>query len=781
MSGFIRNQNKILLKSKSGFISKNLSEKIKKRQMTKFILSLMLIILFFTDCEKIKQGSQPMNNQKITNLIQQMTLEEKIGQMSQVTGDNGQIGEKLRRDIKDGKVGSVINEVETKTINELQRIAVEESRLGIPLLIGRDVIHGFKTVFPIPLGLAATWNPEIVEQSARVAALEATSTGINWTFAPMLDICRDPRWGRIAESFGEDPFLASKLGAAMVKGFQGEDLKSDGSLLACAKHFAGYGAAEGGRDYGTTLIPEEELRNVYLKTFQAAKEAGVGSFMSGFNDLNGVPATGSRFLLQKVLRDEWNYTGFVVSDWNSITEMINHGFAVNEKEAALKAAGAGVDMEMVSTSYRDHLEELLDEGVIDEKKIDAAVYRILKAKFDLGLFENPYVKVDGKNHFGLASYLDAAKEAALQSMVLLKNEENILPLSKKVEKIAVIGPMANQNYEQLGTWIFDGDIDLSVTPLEGLQARMGTQNVIFAEGLPYSRAKNQREFHEAINAAAKSDVVILCVGEESILSGEAHSRASLELPGAQNDLIKAVASAGKPVILVVIAGRPLAIGDITPYADAVLYAFHFGSMGGAALAELLLGDISPSGKLPVTFPKSAGQIPFYYNHKNTGRPTVPGSWVNIDDIPVNAVQTSLGNTSNYLDLGYQPLYPFGYGLSYTTFEYSRLNVETPVVEMGGEISASVTVTNIGNYTADEVVQLYIRDLAGSFTRPVKELKGFQRIRLEPNKSAQIQFKISTHDLSFFNQQMEEVTEPGDFSLWIGGSSETALKSSFSIQ
>ena len=749
--------------------------------MTKFILSLALIILFFADCEKTEQGSQLMNDQKITDLIQRMTLEEKIGQMSQVTGNNGQIGEKLRQDIKDGKVGSVINEVETKTINELQRIAVEESRLGIPLLIGRDVIHGFKTVFPIPLGLAATWNPEIVEQSARVAALEATSTGINWTFAPMLDICRDPRWGRIAESFGEDPFLASKLGTAMVKGFQGDDLKSDGSLLACAKHFAGYGAAEGGRDYGTTLIPEEELRNVYLKPFYAAKEAGVGSFMSGFNDLNGVPATGNRFLLQKVLRDDWNYTGFVVSDWNSITEMINHGFAVNEKEAALKAAGAGVDMEMVSTSYRDHLEQLLDEGEIDEKKIDAAVYRILKAKFDLGLFENPYVKVDGKNHFGRASYLDVAKNAALQSMVLLKNEENILPLSKKVEKIAVIGPMANQNYEQLGTWIFDGDTDLSVTPLEGLQARMGTQNVIFAEGLPYSRAKNQQGFYEAINAAAKSDVVILCVGEESILSGEAHSRASLELPGAQNDLIRAVASAGKPVILVVIAGRPLAIGDITPYADAVLYAFHFGSMGGEALAELLLGDISPSGKLPVTFPKSAGQIPFYYNHKNTGRPTVPGSWVNIDDIPVNAVQTSLGNTSNYLDMGYQPLYPFGYGLSYTTFEYSRLNVETPVVEMGGEISASVTVTNIGNYTADEVVQLYIRDLAGSITRPVKELKGFQRIRLEPNKSTRIQFKISTNDLSFFNQQMQEVTEPGDFSLWIGGSSATTLKGSFSIQ
>jgi len=740
-----------------------------------------LMLLVFVRCIDDSRGGTSSIEPEIRDLIHRMTLEEKIGQMSQVAGNNGQISKQLRKDIADGKVGSVINEVDVKTINELQRIAVEESRLGIPLLIGRDVIHGFKTVFPVPLGLAATWNPDIVKLSAHVAAREATSCGINWTFAPMLDICRDPRWGRIAESFGEDPYLSSVLGVAMVKGFQGDNLKDKNTLLACAKHFAGYGAAEGGRDYNTTLIPEGELRNIYLKTFRAAKEAGVGSFMSGFNDLNGVPATGNRFLLKEVLRDEWNYPGFVVSDWNSITEMIQHGFAANAKEAAFKAADAGVDMEMVSSSYRDHLKELLDEGKISERQIDAAVSRILKAKFDLGLFENPYVKPEDQNKFAQADYLDAAKKAAEQSIVLLKNEKNILPLSKTVGKIAVIGPLANQNYEQLGTWIFDGDTTLTITPLEGLQAKLGSEKVIFAEGLPYSRAKNKDGFRQAVSAARQADVAVVCVGEESILSGEAHSRASLKLPGAQNDLIEAVAATGKPVILVVLAGRPLAIGDITPNADAVLYAFHFGSMGGLALADLLMGDESPSGKLPVTFPKSAGQIPFYYNHKNTGRPTQPGTWVSIDDIPVNAVQTSLGNTSNYLDLGYEPLYPFGYGLSYTTFVYSGLNVETPVVKNGGEVKASVTLTNIGNYTGDEVVQLYIRDLVGSVTRPVKELKGFQRVRLAPNESKQIHFTISTKDLAFFNSEMKEVTEPGDFYLWIGGSSNAELRGSFSLK
>ena len=749
--------------------------------MIRHIFPIVLMLLVFVRCTNDNSAITSSNEPEIRNLIHRMTLEEKIGQMSQVAGNNGQISKQLRKDIADGKVGSVINEVDVKTINELQRIAVEESRLGIPLLIGRDVIHGFKTVFPVPLGLAATWNPELVKLSAQVAAHEATSCGINWTFAPMLDICRDPRWGRIAESFGEDPYLSSALGVAMVKGFQGDNLKDKNTLLACAKHFAGYGAAEGGRDYNTTLIPEGELRNIYLRTFRAAKDAGVGSFMSGFNDLNGVPATGNRFLLKEVLRDEWNYPGFVVSDWNSITEMIQHGFAASTKEAAFKAADAGVDMEMVSSSYRDHLKELLDEGKISEKQIDAAVSRILKAKFDLGLFENPYVKPEDQNKFAQADYLDAAKKAAEQSIVLLKNEKNILPLSKTVGKIAVIGPLANQNYEQLGTWIFDGDTALTVTPLESLQAKLGSEKVIFAEGLPYSRAKNKDGFRQAVNAARQADVAIVCVGEESILSGEAHSRASLKLPGAQNDLIEAIAATGKPVILVVLAGRPLAIGDVTPNADAVLYAFHFGSMGGLALADLLMGDESPSGKLPVTFPKSAGQIPFYYNHKNTGRPTQPGTWVSIDDIPVNAVQTSLGNTSNYLDLGYEPLYPFGYGLSYTTFVYSGLNVETPVVKSGGKVKASVTLTNIGNYTGEEVVQLYIRDLVGSVTRPVKELKGFQRVRLAPNESKQIHFTISTKDLAFFNQEMKEVTEPGDFYLWIGGSSSAELRGSFSVE
>ncbi len=742
---------------------------------------LIAITIVLGGCTVENTTSENMNDSKILDLISQMTLDEKIGQMRQVNGFNGQIPDDLKQDIIDGKVGSILNEVDVKILNEIQRIAMEESRLGIPIIIGRDVIHGFKTVFPIPLGQAATWNPEIVKQGARIAALEASSSGVHWTFAPMIDISRDARWGRIAESCGEDPLLTSIMGAAMVEGFQGENLSDKGSIIACAKHFAGYGAAEGGRDYNTTLIPEGELRNIYLPSFEAATKAGVGSFMSGFNDLNGVPATGNKFLLRKVLRDEWNFDGFVVSDWASITEMIAHGFAADEKDAALKAITAGVDMEMATTSYHDHLEELINEGQIDEKLLDEAVYHILKIKFDLGLFENPYVADEDQYKFGLPEYLEAAKQAATQSMVLLKNENNTLPFSAKGKKVALIGPMANQKYEQLGTWIFDGDRELTVTPLEALTEELGGKNVLFAEGITYSRDRDKSKFAAAVKAAKQSDIVIMCLGEEAIISGEAHCRASLDLPGAQKELLEEVAQTGKPIVMVVMAGRPLALGDEFELADAVLYSFHPGTMGGAAVADLLVGKAVPSGKLPVTFPKAAGQIPFYYNHKNTGRPANPASWKHIDDIPLNTYQTSLGNESHYLDLGYTPLYPFGYGLSYTIFEYENLTIETPKVSVNGEVVASVTLKNTGNFEATEVVQLYIRDLVGSVTRPVKELKGFQRISLKPGESQKVTFKINTSDLAFYNQEMQKVVEPGEFNLWIGGSSNAKLMASFEIE
>jgi beta-glucosidase len=503
--------------------------------------------------------------------------------------------------------------------------------------------------------------------------------------------------------------------------------------------------------------------------------------MSGFNDLNGVPASGNKFLFRQILREEWNFDGFVVSDWASITEMIAHGFAADEKEAAYKAIGAGIDMEMFTSSYKNNLNSLIEEGKVNESLLDEAIYRILKVKFDLGLFDNPYVKEEDQNKFALPEYLEAAKLAATQSMVLLKNQNNTLPIMPAGKKVALIGPMAHQKYEQLGTWIFDGDKELSVTPLEALRAELGEKNVLFAEGLAYSRSRDKSNFAAAVKAAKQADVVVICMGEEAIISGEAHCRASLDFPGAQKELLEAIAQTGKPIVMVVMAGRPLALGEEIKLADAVLYSFHPGTMGGAALADLLLGKAVPSGKLPVTFPKAAGQIPFYYNHKNTGRPANHDSWKYIDDIPLNTYQTSLGNESHYLDLGYTPLYAFGYGLSYTSFEYENLKLKADKIALGEEIVASVTLKNTGKYAADEVVQLYVRDIVGSVTRPVKELKGFKRVHLNPGESTDITFQLSTDDLAFYNIDMEKVTEPGDFHLWIGGSSDAKLQVSFTIE
>ena len=716
--------------------------------------------------------------ERARELLAQMTLEEKIGQLSQVNGGT----EGLHDAVRAGRVGSVLNEVHVDEVNELQRLAVEESRLGIPLLIGRDVIHGFKTIFPIPLGQAATWDPEAVRQAAHVAAAEAAASGVNWTFAPMIDVTRDPRWGRVAESPGEDPHLCSEIGAAMVRGFQGERLTDPTSIAACAKHFAGYGAVEGGMDYSAANIPEIELRNVYLPPFKAAADAGVATFMASFSDLNGVPASGNEFLMRQVLREEWQFEGFVVSDWESIHELTVHGFTADDRDAARAAASAGVDMEMASTLYAQHLPGLVESGEISETQIDQMVLNVLRIKFDLGLFEHAFVDTHDFPAAANHEHLQLAKEVATKSCVLLKNDDNVLPLSADaLDSIAVIGPLADDGYEQLGTWIFDGESRHSQTCLRAIYDHVGDRaEVRWVSAMSSSRCRDDAGFEEAVEAAAAADVAIMFMGEESILSGEAHCRADIDLPGDQAQLIEAVADTGTPVVLVVLAGRPLTLSNIIDRVTAILYAWHPGTMGGPAIADLLFGVESPSGKLPITFPRMAGQVPIYYSKKNTGRPPSEDAIVHIDDIDGRAPQTSLGMSAFHLDAGFTPLFHFGYGLSYTHFEYSDLSLSTQELRQGETLRVSATVHNRGEHRADEVVQLYIRDLVGSATRPVKELKGFQRITLAPGESRQVEFDLHTDALAFYNPRMQQVVEPGGFHVWVGSSSEPELWGEFEL-
>ena len=720
--------------------------------------------------------------ERVAELLDQMTLAEKIGQMNQVHAGDMDPVEELADALREGRIGSIINQVDVDTVNELQRIAVEESRLGIPLLVGRDVIHGFRTVMPIPLGQAATWNPDVVREGARIAALEAAKSGVNWTFAPMIDVTRDPRWGRIAESPGEDPYLASQLAVAMVEGFQGDDLSAAGTIAACAKHFAGYGAAESGRDYATTNIPENELRNVHMRPFRAAVDAGVMTLMASFSDLNGVPASGNEFLMRQVLRDEWGFDGFVVSDWNSIHQLAVHGLTAGDRDSALAAATAGVDMDMAGGVYVSELAELVEEGALDVAVIDKAVTNILDAKFRLGLFENPYTDPDALPPFASEDALATAKKAALESVVLLKNDNDALPLSKeRLDRIAVIGPLADAPYEQLGTWIFDGDRELSVTALEGIRELVGDDvSVDYVRAMETSRSRSTEPFDDAVAAAEKSDVALLFLGEESILSGEAHSRADIDLPGAQAELVRRVRETGTPVIAVIMAGRPLTLTNIVEYVDAILFAWHPGTMGGPAIAELLFGLESPSGKLPATFPRMVGQIPIYHSQKNTGKPPTPDKVVHIDDIDPHAPQTSLGMTAFHLDAGYTPLFPFGFGLSYADFVYDEIRVSAEAIPIGETITVSARLTNRGEVAADEVAQLYIRDLVGNVTRPVRELKGFQRLRVGAGETLTVSFELHTDDLAFYGRDNTLMVEPGDFHAWIGGSSDTGLRTEFRI-
>jgi beta-glucosidase len=715
-------------------------------------------------------------------LLRRMTLEEKIGQMSQVQAAGGHIPDELRSAVAAGRIGSILNEVDVGVVNELQRIAVEDSRLGIPLMMGRDVIHGFKTILPIPLGQAATFNPELVQKGARMAALEAASTGVNWTFAPMIDISRDARWGRIAESFGEDPHLTGVLGAAMVKGFQGDDFSEPGNIAACAKHFAGYGASESGRDYNTTNIPENELRNVYLPPFKAAVDAGAATLMTSFSDLNGVPASGNRFLLRQVLRDEWRFDGFVVSDWASIEQLSVHGFTANDKEAAFEAANAGLNMEMATPTYREHLPELVASGRISMEQIDAMVADILRVKLRLGLFEDPYTDPAEFPAIANEDHLAIAQQAALQSLVLLENRDGTLPLNREsLKSLAVIGPLADDPYEQLGTWIFDGDPSLSRTPLQAIREFVGDGvEVTHVRAMETSRSRTTGGFDEAVEAARNSDAVLAFLGEESILSGETHSRADIGLPGNQAELLAALRAAGKPVIAVIQAGRPLTLANILDQVDALLYAWHPGTMGGPAIADVLFGVESPSGKLPATFPLMVGQEPIYYNHKNTGRPASPEDYTHMDDLPARMPQSSWGFASFHLDAGFKPLYEFGYGLSYASFAYSDIEASPSEANLGDTVTVKAVVHNRGAVEAEEVVQLYVRDLVGNVTRPVKELKGFLRVRLRPGESREVSFALGPEDLAFHGRDMKPITEAGAFHAWVGGSSAAELRTEFNL-
>jgi beta-glucosidase len=721
---------------------------------------------------------------RIQSLLARMTLEEKIGQMNQIHVEGGDDVDAAARRIARGEVGSVINLVDPAAIAQLQSVAHNESRFGIGLLVGRDVIHGFATVAPIGLGQAATWNPEVVRAAARMAAVEAAKIGINWTFAPMIDVTRDPRWGRIAESPGEDTFLASAMATAMVQGFQGDRLDAPDSIAACAKHFAGYGAVEAGRDYATTDVTQRQLRDVYLPPFKAAVDAGAASVMTSFSDIDGIPATANDYLLRQVLRDEWGYDGMVVSDWESVRQLVTHGIAADDKAAALSAVQAGVDMEMVSETYFHHLADLIDSGAVALSLVDAMVANVLRLKLRLGLLDERATRIrapQGASN-ARATARKAAYQAAAQGTVLLQNLDGVLPLcADRLTSLAIIGPLADAPHEQMGTWVFDGQREQVVTPRMALKAAFGHAfEQPFEAALSTSRDRSHERFDAAAQMARDSDAVLLVLGEESILSGEAHCRADIGLPGAQLELARHLNATGTPIVAVIMAGRPLTLEPLLEYVDALLFAWHPGSMGGPALVDLMFGHLSPSGRLPVSFPRMVGQIPIFYNHKNGGKPPYPGSAIHIDDIPVAAPQTSFGMTSFHLDAGYEPLFEFGFGLSYAQFTYADLSLDSEQIPVDGMLEVSVAVTNDSDVAAEEVVQLYVRDRLGSVTRPVRELKAFERVALEPGQRREVRFLLAAQSLAFWSRANRMQVEPGEFDLWVGGSSSATLHATFEV-
>ncbi|RKR12384.1 beta-glucosidase [Maribacter vaceletii] len=760
--------------------------------MKKIIIAICFIFfLGQVQAQKVsinRAKGKELIQEKVETLLSQMTLLEKIGQMNQyngfwnVTGPNPTEGDaaKKYKHLKSGQVGSMLNVRGVAEVKRVQKIAVEETRLGIPLIIGFDVIHGYKTISPIPLAEAASWDMDAIKKSAEVAASEAGASGINWTFAPMVDISRDARWGRVMEGAGEDAYLGSKIAYARVKGFQGEDLSANNTIAACAKHFAGYGFAESGKDYNTVDIGMATLQNIVFPPFKAAIKADVKTFMNSFNELNGIPATGNAFLQRKILKEEWGFDGFIVSDWGSINEMISHGYAKNKKQASKIAANAGSDMDMESYAYINHLERLVNDGKVDVTIIDDAVKRILTVKYELGLFDDPYLYCDEKREKEVigskknqATVLDMAKK----SIVLLKNEKQLLPLQKKGLNIAVIGDLANDKNSPLGSWRIAGEDNTAISVLEGLKSFKGNK-ITYEKGVTLAKGKtdftletninkkNTSGIKEAVALASKNDIVIMVLGENGFQSGEGRSRASLDLPGLQQELLEAVYKVNKNVVLVLMNGRPLTINWANDNVPVILETWHLGTQSGNAIAEVLYGDYNPSGKLPMTFPKSVGQIPIYYNFKSTGRPKIPAP--------------NMVFWSHYIDESNEPLYEFGYGLSYTSFKYEDLKLSESAFAKGEEIKVSFTLTNTGKYEGKEVVQLYIQDKFASRTRPIKELKGFKMVSLKPGESKEVTFSINEEMLQFYSANEKWEAEEGEFNVFLGGSSKTVLESNFKL-
>ena len=737
--------------------------------MKRIILFAFLSALLASSCSGRRESALKDVDPRVDSLLRIMTLDEKIGQMVLFTSDWDVTGPTIREgyldDIRSGRCGNIFNAYTVDYIRELQRVAVEESRLGIPLMFGYDVVHGHKTIFPIPLGESCSWDLDLIRRSASAAAAEAAASGLNWTFAPMVDISVDPRWGRVSEGAGEDPYLGSLIAAARVKGFQGENLANPLTVLACVKHFAAYGAPFAGRDYNTVDMSERQFREFYMPPYKAGVDAGALSVMTAFNEYDGVPATGNQYLLKDLLKGEWNFQGFVVTDYTSINEMVHHGYARDEAEAGVKAVNAGVDMDLQGEVYFSYLRGLVDSGFVREKTIDDAVRRILNVKAKLGLFDDPYLYCDRARENQVVSNPEIkalSRDAARRSMVLLKNE-GCLPFDRG-DRIAVIGELAASRRDLLGSWKAAGEWDDMNSIFDAVRAYNGAANVIYAEGCR-KIGSDRSGFGEAMDAVAQADKVLMVIGEDWDWSGEAASRTDIGVPGIQSELLKMIASAGKPVAVVLLNGRPLVLEEESKDADAILEAWYPGTMGAEAVTDIVFGQYNPSGKLTMTFPRSVGQIPVFYYEKNTGRPIY---------LPNDKYK------SKYLDSPNEPLYPFGYGLSYTDFKYSNLILSSPKMKKGHTIDATVTVTNIGSRTGEETVQLYIRDLIGSVTRPVKQLKGFQKLVLAPGESRTVTFTIDDEMLSFWRHDMTFGIEDGDFKVMVGGSSSDLLQTSFSL-
>jgi beta-glucosidase len=757
------------------------------------IFGTVMLALIISSCQpKNEKKSTTINSQfekRVSELLGKMTLDEKIGQLNQYTSRWEMTGPApenvdsmfIYNMIKDGKLGSMLNVTGANATRNVQQWAVDSSRLGIPLILGYDVIHGFRTMLPIPLAEAASWEPELAKLSSRIAAVEASAAGLHWTFAPMVDVSRDARWGRVMEGSGEDPYLGAKMAYARVKGFQGDNLAAENTIAACAKHFAAYGFAEAGRDYNTVDLGEATLHNIVFPPFKACVDAGVATFMNSFNTLNGMPATASEYLQRDILKGDWGFDGFVVSDWNSIGELIPHGVAANKKEAAKLSIIAGSDMDMEGNVYIESLKELVDEGLVDISLIDDAVSRILHVKFQLGLFDDPfkYCNPERENELILCEeHLTAARDIAKKSIVLLKNENKLLPLAKSGNKIAVIGELAESKDVPLGSWRAQAVPNSAVSLLEGIRNVVGEKNVLFAKGPDYVTVNRsfttELEFNttdrsgmnEAKSVAASAKTVVIALGEDCFQSGEGRSQTDISLKGLQNELLQEIYKVNQNIVVVLMNGRPLEINWIAENIPSILEAWHLGSEAGNAISDVLFGDYNPAGKLPVSFPKSTGQQPLYYNHLNTGRPTGGDGIV---------------FWSHYTDESNEPLYPFGYGLSYTTFEYSNLRLSDKILTESGELVITVTIKNSGDRSGEEVVQLYIRDLTGSISRPVKELKGFEKVSLKSGETKDVTFTLTPKDLEFFGATKEWKAEPGEFNLWVGTNSSKGLEANFVLK